>query len=102
MQMLGAVAEFERSLIRERTKAGLHAARSRGREGGNPGLRLRDPEVLRKLAVSRRASRLKTLLPDLDAWLPVVRKLRPARTWPDVTDAVNAALPVGQGNRISN
>lgn len=30
MQMLGAFAEFERNMIRERTKAGLAAARSRG------------------------------------------------------------------------
>lgn len=95
LQMLGAVAEFERSLIRERTKAGLRAAKARGRLGGNPGLRTRDPEALRKLAASRRASRLKDLLPDLEAWLPLVRKLRPARAWPDVTDAVNAALPAG-------
>ncbi|MBV8523061.1 MAG: recombinase family protein [Acetobacteraceae bacterium] len=102
LQMLGAVAEFERSLIRERTKAGLHAARLRGRVGGNPGLRTRDPEVLRKLAASRRASRLKDLLPSLDAWLPIVRKLRPARAWPDVTDVVNAALPVGQRRFITD
>lgn len=32
----GALAEFERSLIRERTMAGLAAARSRGRVGGRP------------------------------------------------------------------
>ena len=31
-----AVAEFERNLIRERTKAGLNAARARGRLGGRP------------------------------------------------------------------
>ena len=37
LQILGAVAEFERALIRERTKAGLKAARERGRIGGNPG-----------------------------------------------------------------
>jgi len=30
----GALAEFERNLIRERTMAGLAAARSRGRKGG--------------------------------------------------------------------
>jgi hypothetical protein len=95
LQMLGAVAEFERSLIRERTKAGLQAARARGRVGGNPGLRARDPAALRKLAASRRASRLADLLPDLDRWLPLVRKLRPAQPWPDVTDAINAALPAG-------
>lgn len=33
-QVLGAVAEYERSLIRERTSAGLAAARARGRVGG--------------------------------------------------------------------
>src|SRR5271170_6233936 len=31
---LGALAEFERNLIRERTYAGLAAARARGRKGG--------------------------------------------------------------------
>jgi hypothetical protein len=93
LQMLGAVAEFERSLIRERTKAGLRAAKARGRVGGNPGLRARDPTVLRKLAASRQASRLAALLPDLDRWLPLVRKLRPGHAWPDVTAAVNMAQP---------
>jgi DNA invertase Pin-like site-specific DNA recombinase len=34
--IFGALAEFERSLIRERTMAGLAAARSRGRVGGRP------------------------------------------------------------------
>jgi DNA invertase Pin-like site-specific DNA recombinase len=32
--LFGALAEFERSLIRERTMAGLAAARARGRKGG--------------------------------------------------------------------
>jgi len=32
--MFGALAEFERDLIRERTRAGLAAARARGRKGG--------------------------------------------------------------------
>lgn len=32
--IFGALAEFERNLIRERTKAGLAAARARGRTGG--------------------------------------------------------------------
>jgi DNA invertase Pin-like site-specific DNA recombinase len=31
-----ALAEFERDLIRERTQAGLAAARVRGRRGGRP------------------------------------------------------------------
>jgi DNA invertase Pin-like site-specific DNA recombinase len=32
--MFGALAEFERNLMRERTQAGLQAARARGRKGG--------------------------------------------------------------------
>jgi DNA invertase Pin-like site-specific DNA recombinase len=34
MQMVGAFAEFERAMLRERTKAGLEAARKQGRIGG--------------------------------------------------------------------
>ncbi len=34
--IFAALAEFERALIRERTKAGLTAARARGRQGGRP------------------------------------------------------------------
>jgi DNA invertase Pin-like site-specific DNA recombinase len=34
--MFGALAEFERNLIQERTKAGLASARARGRLGGRP------------------------------------------------------------------
>src|SRR5439155_3255856 len=34
--IFASLAEFERDLIRERTKAGLAAARARGRVGGRP------------------------------------------------------------------
>jgi DNA invertase Pin-like site-specific DNA recombinase len=34
--VFAALAEFERNLIRERTRAGLDAARARGRQGGRP------------------------------------------------------------------
>jgi DNA invertase Pin-like site-specific DNA recombinase len=34
MQMVGACAQFERAMIRERTAAGLAAARAEGRVGG--------------------------------------------------------------------
>ena len=34
--LMGALGEFERNLIRERTKAGLDAARARGKVGGRP------------------------------------------------------------------
>ncbi|MGH8653965.1 MAG: recombinase family protein, partial [Gammaproteobacteria bacterium] len=34
--IFGALAEFERDIIRERTRAGLDSARARGRLGGRP------------------------------------------------------------------
>ncbi|MFI6471818.1 recombinase family protein [Streptomyces sp. NPDC050516] len=36
LQVVGAMAEFERSLIKDRTRAGLDAARAQGRTGGRP------------------------------------------------------------------
>ncbi len=40
-----ALAQFERRLIQERTRAGLTAARARGRKGGRPAIEVRDPRV---------------------------------------------------------
>src|SRR5260370_22444520 len=48
--LMGALAEFERDLIRERTNAGLAAARARGRIGGRPRKRATNGKV----AVARR------------------------------------------------
>jgi DNA invertase Pin-like site-specific DNA recombinase len=48
--VFGALAEFERDLTRERTHAGLAAARARGRTGGRP-KKLADPK---QLALARR------------------------------------------------
>ena len=42
--VFAALAEFERSVIRERTMAGLKAARERGRVGGRPRL-MKDPDI---------------------------------------------------------
>ena len=36
VDLVGGLAGFERNLIRERTQAGLLAARARGRKGGRP------------------------------------------------------------------
>ncbi len=36
MQMVGSFAEYEREMVRERTQAGLQAARAEGRIGGRP------------------------------------------------------------------
>lgn len=47
--MFGALAQFERELVRERTLAGLASARARGRNGGRPTIMTAD-----KLAAARR------------------------------------------------
>ena len=48
--LFGALAEFERDIIRERTEAGLAAARSRGRMGGRrKTLTPKEIEMVRKL-----------------------------------------------------
>jgi DNA invertase Pin-like site-specific DNA recombinase len=44
--IFGALAEFEREVIRERTAAGLQAARARGRLGGRPKLQSLDPKKI--------------------------------------------------------
>lgn len=52
--IFGALAEFERNLIRERTKAGLAAARARGRKGGRPrALSDKQIQLVRNLNESR-------------------------------------------------
>lgn len=96
LQVLGAAAEFERALIRERTKAGLAAARARGRIGGNPGLKAGDPSAIRRVAAARRAASLGARIADAEQWLPIVLDMRPARPWSAVVRTVNAGLPPGQ------
>ncbi len=89
LQVLGAVAQLERALISERTRAGLAAARRRGRVGGNPGLCAGDKEAIRKLRASRGARHLERMLARLDAWLPTVRRMRPGQPWGDVVRVLN-------------
>jgi DNA invertase Pin-like site-specific DNA recombinase len=55
--IFGALAEFEREIIRERTKAGLSAARARGKNGGRlKALTDKQVEMLRQLAADRNRS----------------------------------------------
>ncbi len=49
--IFGALAEFEREVIKERTNAGLQAARARGRLGGRPTLQALDPK---KIALAKK------------------------------------------------
>ena len=56
--IFGALAEFERNLIRERTVAGLSAARARGRKGGRP--KALDPQK-REIAIRLYHEKKKTV-----------------------------------------
>ena len=55
--VFGALAEFERNLVRERIQAGLSAARARGRKGGR--LKVLEP-AKRRLAVQLYAEKKHT------------------------------------------
>jgi DNA invertase Pin-like site-specific DNA recombinase len=78
--MFGALAEFERSLIRERTQAGLAAARRAGRTGGRPPkLKEDDLEAARALlanpdiGVAQIAHRLGVSQATLYRYIPAAR-----------------------------
>jgi DNA invertase Pin-like site-specific DNA recombinase len=56
-KIFGALAEFERNLIRERTQAGLTAARARGKKGGRPSaLTDRQISIAKSLYANRNTS----------------------------------------------
>jgi DNA invertase Pin-like site-specific DNA recombinase len=60
--IFGALAEFERNLIKERTMAGLEAARARGRKGGRPRLN----SAAGKVATAKKLYRDRTLtIPEI-------------------------------------
>ncbi|MGH2869190.1 MAG: recombinase family protein [Solirubrobacteraceae bacterium] len=86
--MFGALAEFERDLIRERTTAGLVAARARGRHGGRP--RLITPEKT-KIARDMYESRLYTVV-QIANTIGVSR----ATVYRALTPAVAAPEPVNR------
>ena len=89
LQVLGAVAQLERALIAERTKAGMKAAKARGRLAGNPGLRERRPEAVRAIAAARERAYIDDLISSAQTWLPTVRRLRPQHSWDDVVRILN-------------
>jgi len=63
MQMLGAFAEYERAMVKERTQAGLRAASARGRHGGRRPkfTQAQRTEILAMLAAGRAASEIARL-----------------------------------------
>ena len=78
--VFAALAEFERSLIRERTRTGLNAARARGRKGGRP----------RKLS-SDQVRKAKAMLLD-----PNITKSEIARHFDVTRVTLNKALGGGE------
>lgn len=74
--LFGALAEFERNLIRERTQAGLAAARARGRLGGRPSALDPDKQALavqlyreKKLTVAKICTMMGISKPTLYAYV---------------------------------
>lgn len=63
LHIFGALAEFERAIIQERTMAGLEAARARGRVGGRP----------RKLSAEDLAN-ARALLSESDLSVPAIAR----------------------------
>lgn len=90
LQVLGAVAQLERALISERTKAGIAAARARGRQPGNPGLRRKDRAAIAKTVAARNQRHMVSLIASMNDWMPTVRRMRPDRPWEDVVRVLNA------------
>jgi DNA invertase Pin-like site-specific DNA recombinase len=46
--IFGALAEFEREVIHERTRDGLESARARGKKGGRPKIMATDPKKIER------------------------------------------------------
>jgi len=94
LQMVGAFAEFEREMIRERTRAGLETARSQGRIGGRrPKLTAQQrSELIRGVQEERysmaEAARLFQVHPST-----VSRLLSQTKRWPQGHEPVKRQLP---------
>lgn len=89
LQVLGAVAQLERALISERTKAGIKAAKAKGRLPGNPGVREKRPEALAKMTAAQKAAYGNRIQATANQWLPTVRRMRPDHTWDDIARVLN-------------
>jgi DNA invertase Pin-like site-specific DNA recombinase len=93
IHVLAAVAEHERAMISERTKAGLAAARQRGRVGGNRRLKNKEPEAVARTKAARAAHYARQIEASLGDWLPVVTRLRPEQSWTEVARFLNLGAP---------
>ncbi len=64
-RLFAALAEFEREQIGERTRAGIAAARARGRTGGRPRVMTRAKLRLAQAAMAERATSVRDLCAEL-------------------------------------
>jgi DNA invertase Pin-like site-specific DNA recombinase len=87
--IFAALAEFERNMIRERSNAGLNAARARGRVGGRPKALsendlaaaralLSDPSITTRQVAERLGVSLSTLYKHIPAARAVITRGEPA------------------------
>lgn len=76
LHVLGAVAELERALIIERTRAGVAAARRAGRLPGNPRLIARDPDETLRLAQAKTRRGNARTLKQLGEWPAMIENWR--------------------------
>ena len=91
LQVLGAVAQLERALISERTKAGIKAAQARGKLSGNPGL---GRGTLPPSPRPRRRETGSSPAMSLRRWTDGCRRsggMRPQYPWEDVIRVLNQA-----------
>ena len=85
--LFGALAEFERGIIRERSKAGLAAARARGRVGGRP-RQVTDAEAaeMRALLAAPGAS-VRSVCERFGRSRSTIYRYVPAPTWGPVAES---------------
>ena len=76
--IFGALAEFERSIIRERTMAGLDAARARGRKGGRPRLMNDDSLIVAQALLRDGVLTVKDIAKQIGVSEPTLYKYLPS------------------------
>ncbi|MGV1868705.1 MULTISPECIES: recombinase family protein [unclassified Rhizobium] len=89
LSIVRALVQLEKRRGSEKTKAGIRAAKSRGKLAGNPGLRDRRPEAIQAASKARDKNYLSQLVGSADVWLPTVKKLRPDHSWDNVVRVLN-------------
>lgn len=70
--IFASLAEFERELIRERTKAGLAASRARGRKGGRRFVLTKTQVRLAQTAMGKKETQISELCAELGVTRPTL------------------------------